>query len=283
VGDVEMRTEPRATYSLESRSLERTIEHELVPRLLLAHRAGPFPPAERVALERCLAGPDPHAVTGTDVHDFLARVLGDEEEGTTSFVRALVTRGVPVEAVYLDLLAPTANALGQLWETDSCDFLQVTIALGRMQRALRELSGDFVLGAPAADEAGRVLLSCVPGEQHTLGLYMVAEFFIRDGWGVSLGVPVTDDELLALVREQWFDVVGFSVACDSRLLRLRREIASVRRHSRNPDVRVLVGGRLFVEHPGMAGRLGADGCATSAADGPLCARRLLPIPRQLEA
>ena len=278
MGDVEIQTEPRSVYGLESSTLGRTIERELVPRLLLAHRAGPLSPAERSELARRASALDASAISEDDLFEFVARVLGVDEDGATDHVRTLVTRGVTIEAVYVDLLAPTANALGQMWSADTCDFMEVAIGLGRMQRVLRELSKDFVGSAPTSSDGGRVLLSCIPGEQHTLGLYMVAEFFIRDGWGVSLGAPVSDADLVHLVSSEWFDVVGFSAACDTRLIRLRREIASVRRHSMNRNVRVLVGGRLFVEHPHLVDRIGADACVTDAREGPTCARGLVPTP-----
>ena len=253
-----------------SPALDDTIEHELVPRLLLAHRAGPFPPFERALVAHELA-----AVCADDRHEFLERVLGPDEDAAGLLVQELVGRGVRVETLYLDLLAPTAHALGQLWDSDACDFLEVTIALGRLQRVMREVSGVFLQEGAADTVVGRALLSCIPGEQHTLGLFMVAEFLLRDGWGVSVGTPTTSDELQALVRDGGFDVVGFSVACDTRLLRLRHEIAAVRRHAQNPRLRVLVGGRVFVEHPELVARVGADGYAETAADAPGCARRLL--------
>jgi len=255
-------------------SLARTIEHELVPRLLLAHRAGPLSPSARVALAERLAV-DGAIVRSDDLDAFLASVLGADEDAASGLVRDLIERGVRVESVYLDLLAPTAVQLGGMWETDECDFLEVTIALGRLQRVLRELSGRFVAtGSPEA-VAGTALLSSIPGEQHTLGLFMVAEFLLRDGWGVQVGTPATTDELLALVRDEWFDVVGFSAACDTRLLKLRHDIASVRRQARNPRIVVLVGGRIFVDNPELVARVGADGYAPSAADAPRCARELL--------
>lgn len=254
--------------------LARTIEHELVPRLLLAHRAGPFSPFTRAAIAERL-GLDDAQVRADDRQDFLASVLGADEDAASALVHQLVERGVRVESVYLDLLAPTAVHLGSLWESDECDFLEVTIALGRLQRVLRELSGRFVASGSPENVAGSALLSCIPGEQHTLGMFMVAEFLLRDGWGVQVGTPATSDELLALVRDEWFDVVGFSTACDTRLLKLRHEIANVRRHARNPRVVVLVGGRIFVENPDLVARVGADGYAPSAADAPRCARQLL--------
>jgi methanogenic corrinoid protein MtbC1 len=252
-------------------ALASTIERELVPRLLLAHRAGPFPP-----LERALLTASATTVCGGDRHEFTELVLGPDEDAAGRYVSQLLTRGVTVEAVYLDLLAPTAVQLGHLWETDEANFLEVTAALGRIQRALREAAQRVPPPAPEDAHGGQVLLSCLPGEHHTLGLAMVAEFFVRDGWGVRVGTPAVDDELSELVGAGWLDVVGLSVASENSLLTARRLIATARRVSSNPHLVVLVGGRVFTEHPELVARVGADGHAASAADAPLVARTLLP-------
>ena len=224
------------------------------------------------------ASPEPADLTDVfpgDREAFLEAALGVDDLAAAAFVDALVRRGVSVGTIYMELLAPTADALGRMWDEDSCDFVDVTLATGRLQRAVRELGHGFVGAAPAGQAAGRVLLSALPGEQHTLGLFMVAEFLLRDGWHVRVLTPDTPAELAAAVRDDRYDVVGFSAACDSRLLAMRREIAAVRRHSRNPHVGVVVGGRIFVEHPDLVGRVGADGSAATAADAPYCARSLL--------
>jgi methanogenic corrinoid protein MtbC1 len=210
-----------------------------------------------------------------DRERFLELVLGGDDTAPASYIDALVRCGVPVGDIYMELLAPTAVELGRMWDNDSCDFVDVTLATGRMQRAVRELGHGFVGSAPAAQAAGRVLLSALPGEQHTLGLFIVAEYLLRDGWHVRVLTPDVPADLAATMREGWFDVVGFSAACDSRLLALRHEVSAVRRHSRNRQVQVLVGGRIFVDHPELVGRVGADGSATTAAGAPDCARGLL--------
>ena len=207
--------------------------------------------------------------------EYLDLVLGGDDAAVAAYVRELRAKGVDVSAIYLGLLAPTAERLGTMWEEDECDFFDVTAATGRLQRAVRELGHEFVGAAPARGDAGRVLLSAMPGEQHTLGLFMVAEYLLRDGWSVRVLTPATSAELAGVMREHAVDVVGFSAACDARLLALRHEISAVRRHSRNPHVCVLVGGRIFVEHPDLVGRVGADGFAASAADASRCARALV--------
>jgi methanogenic corrinoid protein MtbC1 len=224
-----------------------------------------LPPSARVGV----------AVSEGDVREFLARAIAEDEGATSVFVRGLIDSGVTAETIYLDLLAPAARALGVYWEEDRCDFVHVTVAVGRLQRALRELSHLVTLASAAADDAGRILLSCIPGEQHTLGLFMVAEFFVRDGWAVSVGAPVATADLGALVASASYDVVGFSIACDSRLGHLKHEIARVRRRSRNRSVRILLGGRVVAEHPHLVGRIGADGMASDAAVAPAAARQLI--------
>jgi methanogenic corrinoid protein MtbC1 len=115
----------------------------------------------------------------------------------------------------------------------------------------------------------------VPGEQHTLGVIIVAEFLLRDGWRVLVGAPWTESDLLAMVSSESFDVIGFSVGCENRLASLKREIRRLRTASRNPNVRIMVGGKVFVDQPDMVSRVGADAYAVDARQAPDIARELL--------
>ena len=237
-----------------------------VPRLAL-----PFPPRVAPAYRPAEASP---AFGRAEIDRFVECVRGHDDDLASAHVAALVERGVAVESIYLDLLAPTARQLGELWSDDACDFVDVTIALGRLQRVLREVSHLFVGRGTQAD-GGRVLLSCIPGEQHSLGLFMVSEFFVRDGWEVSLGAPIGECDIGTLLREEWYDVVGFSVACNSRLSYLSREIPRLRKQSRNRRIAVLVGGRVFNDQPEMVERVRADAACADARAAPGLARRMI--------
>lgn len=244
----------------------------------LAPRAHPAK-AER-AVERTVRAPERAVVRSFDhaqVCAFVEAVLAPKDADALAFVTALRDGGSSVESIYLDLLAPAARELGDRWVDDSCSFVDVTMALGRLQTVLRDLSSMFVREHPERELVGSALLACVPGEQHSLGLFMVAEFFIRDGWGVRVGPPISEADLLSDVRGGWYDVVGFSLACDSRFDRLKREISRVRAASRNRNVLILVGGRTFNEHPELVKRVGADASALNAELAPEQARRMLAL------
>lgn len=112
---------------------------------------------------------------------------------------------------------------------------------------------------------GRILLSVVPGEQHSLGVVMLGEFFRREGWDLTLApLGTASEDLLHLVQQEWFDVIALSVACDDHLSRLRCLVRDLRRNARNRELRVLVGGRIFDDEGKLAGRFGVDGFAPDA-------------------
>lgn len=248
--------------------LARTIETDVIPRLVQAHRPG-------------AANPQPgSAVTAeADVDVFVETIIHATEAQTVLALDALRERGVAVESIYLDLFGPTARRLGEMWEDDSCDFSTVTVALGRLQRLLRELSPAFGTEVEHPANGRRALFVQPRDEQHSFGLSMVAEFFRRDGWDVIGGVGGAVTSPQALVRDEWIDIIGFSVGSDGRLPWLRDSITAVRAVSRNPTLGVLVGGPPFVAHPDWATECGADGTARNGKEAPLVAERLLSRAR----
>jgi MerR family transcriptional regulator, light-induced transcriptional regulator len=253
---------------LRSVLLAKAVEYEIIPRLMLAHR----PPREGAA-QPISRG---QYVAVEDVVPFAEMVLHQDDAALRAFVCALRDRGVPIEAVFLDLLAPVARHLGELWEQDLCTFTEVTVGLGRLQQLLRENSAAFAqfTGAEASDQPRRVLLMPCPGEQHTFGLSLVGEFFHRAGWEVVTSF-VSTDSAPGMVQKDWYDLVGFSLGCETGIERLSETIAQARRKSLNPGVSIIAGGAIFGLHPEYGDRLAADAIVTDGPSAPALAEKLL--------
>jgi methanogenic corrinoid protein MtbC1 len=249
--------------------LARAIQNEIIPRLMLAHRVP----------DACLEVPTLPAGTEQvglgDVENFARIVLSQGEDRVLACVEAMRERGVPVETIYLDLLAPAARYLGELWEQDLCDFTDVTLGLGRLQQVLRELSPVLGQCADYPANGPRILLLPAPGEKHTFGLIMVAEFFRRAGWDVAGGPWEPDANPAVMVRREWFDVVGFSVASDMNLPELGDCIAAVRKASMNPHLGIMVGGPVFTSHPEYVTMVQADCASGDGSQAPLLAKQLI--------
>ena len=240
----------------------RTIKTQIIPKIVLALRKTPKP-AESV--EQKNPGP---------IEQFAALALGNDDLAPFAWVEDLLAAGVSVESVFLDLLAPTARHLGILWESDATDFATVTLAVGRLQRIMRWLGDNF------CEQAGQgggesVLLTIIPGEQHSFGLSMAAEFFRRAGWNLCTGPFASHQELTSLVHNHWFDVVGFSVSSDRRLEDLKKDIRDIRRNSRNQSVGIILGGPMVIAQPDLVVAMGADMMASDATTAPQQARELI--------
>ena len=249
----------------EARLLLRTVETEIIPRLMLlhrrsAHRAKPATPALRIGERDVIA---------------LTELVLSGHQPAAEFVVTLLRRGASLESIYLELLAATARRLGELWCADRCTFSDVTIALGRLQRIVFELVEGERLPHSDGGSGHRAMLVPAPGEQHTFGLTLVCEFFRSSGWEVWSDSTTAHEALIELVRDHWFDIVGFSIGNERRIDSLSETIRAIRKISRNRAVRVLVGGPLMIQRPELAARLGADATALDARQAMLAAERLV--------
>lgn len=236
--------------------LESLIAQQIIPRLLLAH------PRELVSV---------HAAA--DVASArLAECVGELSElavrrdaiDATAYFERLKSDGFSIEALFQDLLAPTARRLGELWDEDIYDFIEVTRGLGVLQSLVHAYGSEFTqeTGLPVSER--RVLLMPIPGEQHTFGVSLVGEQFRREGWRVWSGVPRKVAEITDLVKVQWFDVVGLSASLLKDPRKLAADVKRIRRASKNPRLAVFVGGGAFSQNPELVEIVGADATATDA-------------------
>ena len=242
--------------------LMRTIEGEIVPRLVLARRA-----ATTTAAAEAGTGARPD---DADVMELVRLLLAHDVGVASAYVETVRQRGASFEAVCLCLLAPAARELGLMWEADECDFMQVTVGLCRLHHLLRELTAAFRFESVEPKIERNILLAPAPGDQHTFGITLVAQFLRQAGWQVWSEFSGSSDELLEVVRTHWFAAVGLSVGSETRVDELARLIQAVRRASRNPSVGILVGGPLLVARPELAASTGAD---ATAVNGPMAVLR----------
>jgi methanogenic corrinoid protein MtbC1 len=265
-----MRKRPRGELDFDNVvSLAKTIESELIPRLLLQHRSD--------ANKLKMPSEATDVVGSADIERFARLVMEHDVEVATAQVAAIFASGVSLETIFLDLLTPTARLLGKMWEDDDCNFMETTIGLFRLNQLLREISRTFEIKPDYVDEAPSILLAASPGEQHTFGILMVEEFFRRAGWDVVTRSEASVSELTSLVETTRFDAVGFSLSCDMYEPELIKVIQTIRRTSSNPNLLVLVGGRWFVEHPERVSLVGADASAVDARQAIVQTRTMLRV------
>ena len=242
------------------------IEGEIIPRLLMAHSISPSHGAGRGKSEI-----DPSAA-----QRFALLPLRLEAANLLEEVDMFLAEGVSVEAIYLDLLAPAARRLGEMWENDEADFIDVTMGLWRLQEVMRDISARVPLrpAFPAFD-ANRCLFAPMPGDQHYFGALMIDEIFARAGWHSTVMTKPLRKELLDAISQEPFDLVGLTLSRDCPSAAITNLIKAMRSVSANPHLSIIIGGRMINQNPAIVAEVGADGTGADARAALHVAQRLV--------
>lgn len=214
-------------------------------------------PDQAAATSRLQAGP--RLVGGTsyesradlDAHQVqtLARASLVGLEAARRVIFGWQRQGLSLALIYTRGIAPCARLLGQWWYADDINFAQTTLASTHLQRLLHEFSAEFLREEPCATQNLSLLLLTEPGAQHSLGLFMLGEFFRRAGWSVTLGIPPDVGEFERMFRAEWFDAIGVSVSTDRHLETLEKLLPQLKATSVNLDMHIFVGGPMAQLEP----------------------------------
>lgn len=240
------------------------VEQEIIPRLVLAHSDDP---AARRASSVA-------QISSEEVAEFAPMALDHDAGILLDYIEGFLDRGVPVDTIFVDLLAPAARHLGTMWEDDTADFVAVTMALWRLQETVRELSARVPVHGMSGPPR-HVLCSVLPGEQHSFGTVLIEDMFRRAGWESELVTECDTSKLLGLVARTEYDLVCLTATSDCESHAVTSIINGLRSVSRNPHVCIMVGGRAFTENPTRARDTGADGSADTATEALALAAQLV--------
>lgn len=208
-----------------------------------------------------------------DIAELARLVLSPDERDAAAYVSGLRRLGVPVERLLCALLEPAARRLGELWDEDAIDFIDVTLGVARLQALLSIFNGTHRIAG--LGDRRSVLMLTVPGEQHSFGIAMVEQLLEAGGWQVRSEREAAPAVLARAVERHWFAVAGIAVSNPRNLEGARAAIALLRARSRNPAIGIMVGGPLFRAEPGLAREIGADGTASSGPMAVVLAQKLL--------
>jgi MerR family transcriptional regulator, light-induced transcriptional regulator len=254
--------------------LSLLLENVVIPRLV-AER-GPARPPVRCATP-VTAPPEPvSTISDAEVEKFAALAVAGDAPALLDVVDDCLAAGLSVETLYVRLLAPAARKLGENWEDDSRDFVDVTMGLWRIQEILRELA--LRVPPPARADHGRrtALFSAMPGEQHSFGTLMIADCFERTGWDCDVLIEPATSDITGKIAHKRYDLVGLTVSCDCSSAALSGLVSALRAVSSNPGIRIMLGGRFINACPELVAQCGADATAADAPAAVALADRLVP-------
>ena len=168
--------------------------------------------------------------------------IGSADPGcTTALIDELQAARLSDEQVIDGYIPECARRLGKAWEEDRMSFALVTLGVGRLQHLLHLLAQNATADGADPFAEGAVLLIVPPGEQHTLGVMVIASQLRRQGISVCLRYAPGLRDLSMLLDSRRFDAALITIGSEERLEMCRKLVNTLSELSKG-NLRIAVGG-----------------------------------------
>jgi methanogenic corrinoid protein MtbC1 len=162
----------------------------------------------------------------------------------------------------MHMIQPALYGIGQKWQNNEVSVAQEHLATAISQSLM---TGGLLRSEIPPANGSKVVLACVEGNFHAVGLQMVADAFQLAGWEVQfLGGNVPTSALLQLVAAFKPNLIGLSVSFAQQLRVVREIMLRLTETFGAERPPVIIGGLAINQFRRIADTLGADGWGPDA-------------------
>ncbi len=228
----------------------------IVVDALTAAKAGFEKTADRTLQPRASKAPWP------EVSEFVKALLAGGFAAAQGILDRCLAEGKHLIDIEIHVIQPALYEIGEKWQKNEVSVAQEHLATA-MTQSLMAVALQKMHPLPSVNK--RVLLACVEGNNHAVGLQMVADAFLLSGWEVQyLGANVPTKSLIEQAATWHPDLIGLSVSFPQQLRIVKSVIAQLNEHFGARRPAVMVGGLAFNRFQELAELTGADSCCLDA-------------------
>lgn len=165
------------------------------------------------------------------------------------------------------IVLPVIIQLEREWVSGQRTYADTVYAFWNVERFMSRLENHGSRQTtPRLPAWGRILLAAAPDTQHIFGLSVVEDTFRAAGWATQTFTNSHPGIIVQTATVEHVDFIGLSVGHDAGLLDLGQFISLLRQKSRNPSVKIILGGNVFSAPANQYDWLGADYVALNVQD-----------------
>lgn len=168
-------------------------------------------------------------------------LIDPDPDAAAALIEKHFSRGVEIDAIYLDYLAPASERLGEWWTADKVTFAEVTVGTGRIYAIMRSLNRR--VRPTAQPEQKSAVFAMVPGDDHVLGLRMAVDLARKEGWEIEAHLSPEHDTLVDEIAASGKLLVGLSAGGAHAFPDLVRLIVALR--ITIPNIKIVLSGGIL--------------------------------------
>ncbi len=149
--------------------------------------------------------------------------------------------GLKVLDCYMGVLQPVLREIGRLWQVNRITAAQEHVASALVPGLMAFVRRRIKQTPP---DRGTLFVTGVRGELHDLGLQIIRDVAVSEGWNTLLaGSNAPDAQVVALLHERPADIVGISVTMPHNIDAAKSLVQMIRSDATVRGSRIWVGGR----------------------------------------
>jgi methanogenic corrinoid protein MtbC1 len=204
---------------------------------------------------------------------FEAALLAGNQREALEIMNLCLDSGHSLIEVEMGVIQPALYRIGEKWQANLVSVAQEHLASSIVQSVL---TIGLLRSPPVVLLNKRVLLACVEGNDHAIGLRMVADAFQLAGWEIQyLGANVPTASLLRQIEEWRPHLVGLSVSFPQQLRVVKTLITQLRERLGSNQPAVIVGGLAINRFKQLGEIVGADASSPNAESAVVIANRMI--------
>lgn len=197
-------------------------------------------------------------------NQYLEFLLSGDRHAAANLVLAAAEKGTPVKDIYLHVFQQSQYEIGRLWQTNRISVAQEHFCTAATQLIMSQFY-PYIFSTEKNGK--RLVVACVGGELHEIGIRMVADFFEMEGWDTYyMGANTPTDAIIRSLSEKKADILGLSATIVFNKSTMEDLIRQIRVTDSVKNVKILVGGYPFRQSPELWEKIGADGFAADAQE-----------------
>lgn len=189
-------------------------------------------------------------------------LLAGDRGGAAALVKRCLEQGHGLVETELHVIQPALYGIGRKWQGNQVSVAQEHLATAISQAIMTQALQN--VEAPPSN-GNMVLLACVEGNNHSVGLQMVADAYQLAGWEVQfLGANVPTAALLQHIEQVKPNLLGLSVSFAQQLRVVKEIMARLTESQGDRRPAVIIGGLAINQFNRLTDGLGADAWSPDA-------------------
>ena len=169
-----------------------------------------------------------------------------------------ILHGVDDQVDRARLLSDVIDQLDIDWQEDRRHVTDTAASYWVIHRLTSRLGFEDSSSLEYMGFSGTILMYVPEEEEHCFGAQILADGLSATGWKVDLNPDRAAVDVLNGVSSKYMDALGVSIGYDKNFIGLADMIQEARIVSKNPSLKVLLGGKAFEEPHSQYDFLGAD-------------------------